>query len=288
MPLTISQTLARDAARLGLALVLDGAAARLEAQLLLCHVLGVTRSYLAAHPDDRLRPELQAAYLELLARRIAGEPLAYILGYREFYGLCFRVGPAVLIPRPETELLVELALSHVPEGKPFSMLELGTGSGAIAVTLAKYRPLATITAVDNSAAALALAQENAKAHGAEKVRLVESDWFSALAGMKFDLIVANPPYIAASDPHLCRGDVRFEPVAALIGGMDGLEAIRAIIAQAPAHLKPGGRLMFEHGYDQAEACRELLRRSGFSEVNSVPDLAGILRVTAGMLPGRGP
>ena len=279
---TLSETLARDSQALRQALRLDPREARLEGQILLCRALGVARSYLVSHDRDALTAEQEAAHAALLARRLAGEPMAYILGTREFHGLAFRTTAAVLIPRPETELLVELALERIPPNAPCAVLDLGTGSGAIAISLAHQRPLASVTAVDQSPEALAVALDNARILGATNLRLLRSDWFSALGEEKFDVIVSNPPYIAAADPHLRLGDLRFEPLSALASGADGLDAIRVIVPAARAHLNPGGWLLFEHGYDQGERCRELLRAHGFIRVETAPDLAGIGRVSIGM------
>lgn len=280
---TIRTLLSRSEAALAAALGLAHREARLEAQVLLCRTLNCSRAYLIAHDTDSLATGQTAAFDALLARRVAGEPVAYILGEREFFGLSFAVSPAVLIPRPETELLVELALDHRPENEPCRVLDLGTGSGAVAITIAKHRPLAEVVAVDQSAAALAVAQENAERLGAANVRFLQSDWYAALAGQTFDLIVSNPPYIADADPHLGQGDLRFEPATALASGADGLVAIRTIVQGAPAHLREGGWLLFEHGYDQAAACRELLAQAGFHEVGSAADLAGIARVSFGQV-----
>ena len=281
MPATLDTTLRQGADALGSALNLDPRESRLEAQILLCHVIQQPRAWLAAHDRDLIAPEQAAAFDALLQRRLHGEPIAYILGEREFYSLAFKVTPAVLIPRPETELLVELALERLPAGRTVRVLDLGTGSGAVAVTLALHRPQAEVVAVDRSASALEVARENAQRLGAGNLRLIQSDWFSALDGEKFDLIVSNPPYIAAADPHLTQGDVRFEPPAALASGADGLDDIRTIIKGAASHLKSGGWLLFEHGYDQAAACRELLTQAGFGQVASAADLAGIARVSYG-------
>ena len=253
----------------------------LEARMLLERLLGKTRVWLIAHADEAAGAEAEQAFAALAGRRRQGEPIAYILGEREFYGLEFRVAPAVLIPRPETELLVELALARIPESAAVRVLDLGTGSGAIAVALAKQRPQARLTAVDVDYAALSVARANARRHRVS-VRFFCGDWFGALSGETFDLIVSNPPYVAAGDPHLVMGDVRFEPQRALVGGADGLDCIRAIVANAGAHLRPGAWLLFEHGYDQAEACRALLEAEGYREVQSWPDLAGIPRVSGGI------
>ncbi len=282
-PYTLDTTLRPSADALGATLNLDQRTSRLEAQILLCHAIQQPRAYLAAHDRDPIPPAQAAAFAALLQRRLQGEPIAYILGEREFYSLNFKVTPAVLIPRPETELLVDLALARIPADRPCRVLDLGTGSGAVAVTLALHRPQAEVVAVDQSAAALEVARENAQRLGAGNLRLIQSDWYSALGEAKFDLIVSNPPYIAAADPHLTQGDARFEPPTALASGADGLDDIRAIIRGAAAHLKPGGWLLFEHGYDQAAACRELLIQAGFEQVASVADLAGIARISYGQL-----
>ncbi len=253
----------------------------LEARMLLERVLTKTSAWLIAHADEAASAEAGQAFAALAERRRQGEPIAYILGKREFYGLDFQVTRAVLIPRPETELLVELALARIPEKAAARVLDLGTGSGAIAVTLAHERPQARVTAVDVDYAALAVARANASRHKAS-VRFFCGDWFGALSGEQFDLIVSNPPYVAAEDPHLALGDVRFEPQRALVGGADGLDCIRAIVATARAHLHAGAWLLFEHGYDQAEACRALLEAHGYRAVQTWPDLAGIPRVSGGV------
>jgi release factor glutamine methyltransferase len=254
--------------------------ARLEARVLAAHAWQVSHTWLIAHDTDPLTDARITAFDTLLTRRMAGEPIAYLTGTREFYGRPFRVSPDVLIPRPDTELLVELALARMPAGQVMDVLDLGTGSGCIAITLTLERPLARLTAVDRSAAALAIARQNAEDLGA-RVEFLASDWFAALAGRDFDLIVSNPPYIAAADPHLAWGDVSFEPLSALAAGIDGLDDLRRLIAAARAHLKPGGTLLLEHGYDQADAVRDLLRESGVRQPRSWADLSGILRVSGG-------
>lgn len=250
-----------------------------EARLLLCHVLGVSLAALEAHPEGKVSPQETADFRALVVRRGEGCPIAYLTGYREFYGMDFRVTPDVLIPRGETELLVDIALA----AKAVRILDLGTGSGCLAVAVAKQLPQAEVTAVDTSAAALAAARENAARHGVT-IRFLQGDWFAPLAGERFDLILANPPYVSEADPHLARGDVRFEPRGALAAGPDGLDDICRIVAGAPAHLVPGGRLWFEHGYDQAPAAAALLAAAGFIAVEQRRDLAGILRVSGGMRP----
>ncbi len=252
----------------------------LEARMLLERVLEKPRAWLIAHAEEAAGAEAAEAFASMVERRRKGEPIAYILGVREFYGREFQVAPAVLIPRPETELLVELALARIPANESVRVLDLGTGSGAIAVTLAKERPQARLTAVEVDYAALSVARTNAKRYRVN-VRFFCGDWFGALSGESFDLIVSNPPYVASADPHLAAGDLRFEPRRALVGGADGLDCIRAIVAQARAHLAPGAWLLFEHGYDQAAACRDLLEAQEYGEVKIWPDLAGIERVSGG-------
>ena len=248
--------------------------------MLAARVLEKNGAWLIAHADEDVSVKIERAFAALAERRVQGEPMAYILGEREFYGLEFGVTRAVLIPRPETELLVELALARLPGDVAARVLDLGTGSGAIAVALAKERPQAQLTAVDVDYAALGVARENARRHKV-RVRFFCGDWFGALSGERFDLIVSNPPYVATEDPHLAQGDVRFEPQRALVGGTDGLDCIRAVVAKAGAHLRPGACLLVEHGYDQAEACRALLQAQGYTDVQSWPDLAGIARVSGG-------
>lgn len=255
-----------------------------DARVLLQHVLGAGRAHLVTHAHAMLSPAQVSAYAALIARRRAGEPVAYLTGEREFYGLRLRVSPAVLIPRPETELVVDIALAKLAQASSPRMLDLGTGSGAIAIAVAALRTDAQVTAVDRSAGALAVAQDNAKTllgSGAARIELCLSDWYAALGDARFNAIAANPPYIASGDAHLSQGDLRFEPQQALVGGGDGLDDIRAIVAGAAAHLERGGWLIFEHGYDQAERCRELLKRARFAAVDSAQDLARIERVTFG-------
>ncbi len=268
------------------AAVLEAARRKLpasEVRLLLGHVLGQSAAWLLAHGEQVLDEDDLLAFASLVARRAGGEPVAYLVGRREFFGRDFEVSPAVLIPRPETELLVDIALANVGAGETAKILDLGTGSGCIAVTLALELPQAQVTAIDASAIALAVARRNADRYSA-RLRFVHSDWFDALGEDSFDLIVANPPYIAAADPHLAAGDLRHEPATALASGADGLDALRRIIAGAPAHLAPGGRFWLEHGYDQAAAVQELLFAAGLTEVEQHRDLAGIIRVSGGRLP----
>jgi release factor glutamine methyltransferase len=252
----------------------------LENRILLCHALGISRVSLITQSERALNGEEAARLDALVQRRLAGEPIAYIVGEREFFGLPFRVGPGVLIPRPDTELIVELSLERLPpRGR---LLDMGTGSGAIAVACAHARRDASVTALDLSEDALAIARANAAANGAQ-VRFLQSDWFSAIGEERFELIASNPPYIAAGDEHLSQGDLRFEPVGALTDHADGLSALRIIIDGAPGHLVPGGWLLLEHGYDQAEAVRALLAARGFLDVQSWRDLAGIERVSGGRI-----
>ncbi len=253
-----------------------------EARLLLGHVLQQTPAWLLAHDDESLDEDALLSFASLVVRRAGGEPVAYLLGYREFFGRRFGVGPDVLIPRPETELLVELVTARVGAGSTANILDLGTGSGCIAITLALELPLAYVTAVDSSNAALRVAASNVQRMDAN-VRLVQSDWFAGLAHERFDLIVSNPPYVADEDSHLAHGDLRHEPLQALASGADGLDAIRIISAGAMQHLQPGGSLLIEHGYDQAQAVHRILDRAGFSNIRVYPDFAGVLRVTTGDL-----
>jgi len=253
----------------------------IEAQALAGHGLGLSRAALLADAGRALTAEDARRVERLFLRRRAGEPVAYITGEREFYGLSLKVTRDVLIPRPETELLVDLALELAPAGA--RVLDLGTGSGAIAIAIAHESEVAEVWATDTAPAALSLAAENASRHGAQ-VRFVPSSWFEALAGERFDVIVANPPYVAADDEHLERGDLRFEPRTALVGGVDGLACIRTIVAEARSHLIPGGWLLLEHGYDQAERLVSLFSMYGYADVQSAPDLAGIPRVTGGRAP----
>ncbi|KFI05186.1 peptide chain release factor N(5)-glutamine methyltransferase [Massilia sp. BSC265] len=252
----------------------------LENRILLCHALGVSRVALITQSERALTDDEAARLDALVQRRLGGEPIAYIVGEREFFGLPFRVGPGVLIPRPDTELIVELSLERLPPGG--RLLDMGTGSGAIAVACAHSRRDASVTALDLSEEALAIARANAAANGVT-VRFLQSDWFSAVKHEGFELIASNPPYIAAGDEHLSQGDLRFEPVGALTDHADGLSALRTIIAGAPDHLTPGGWLLLEHGYDQAEAVRGLLAARGFLDVQSWRDLAGIERVSGGRI-----
>jgi release factor glutamine methyltransferase len=276
----VADSLTAATLQLAAALGLEKREARLEARVLAAFAWAVSPAWLIAHDTDPLSGAQTAQFQALLSRRLAGEPVAYLTGTREFYGRPFCVSPDVLIPRPDTELLVEQALARIPFGQAVDVLDLGTGSGCIAITLALESPLARVTAVDRCTAALAIARRNADILNA-RVEFLASDWFTALAGRRFDLIVSNPPYVAAADPHLARGDVRFEPLTALAAGHDGLDDLRRLIRSACDHLKPGGALLLEHGYDQADAVIELLRQDGFEEISTLRDLAGLDRVSGG-------
>lgn len=258
-------------------LLATGAVPRAEARALLAHVLAEPREHLIAHPERPVDPPAAIRFHALVARRAAGEPLAYLLGQREFYGRSFAVTTAVLIPRPETELLVDVALECIAGVSAPRVLELGTGSGCIGITLALQRPDANMLATDRSAAALAVARSNAASFGA-RVELVQADWFTGLDRLPpFDLIVSNPPYVAANDPHL--DALAFEPSDALTDHGDGLSCLRALAAAAPRHLVPGGWIALEHGYDQASAVRGLLTSAMLRKVDSRRDAAGIERVS---------
>ena len=252
---------------------------RAEARGLAVHAAQRNAAWLIAHDTDEAEPGVVAVLRDLLARRQRGEPLAYIIGEREFYGLSLRVTPEVLIPRPETELLVELVIERLP--KNGRLLDVGTGSGAIAIAVAVQRPDAQIVACDISPGALAVARDNAERLGAD-VHFVASDGLTDVPGQAFDVIASNPPYIAEGDPHLSQGDLRFEPAIALHCGRDGLDMIRRLVRDAHAALRPGGWLLCEHGYDQGEACVSLWRSTGFGAVEDRRDLAGMARVCIGL------
>ncbi|KSW26102.1 MULTISPECIES: peptide chain release factor N(5)-glutamine methyltransferase [unclassified Pseudomonas] len=261
----------------------DSPSARLDAELLLAAALGKPRSFLRTWPERVVDREVRERFEGWLARRRAGEPVAYILGRQGFWSLDLEVAPHTLIPRPDTELLVETALQLMP-ASPARVLDLGTGTGAIALALACERLSWQVSGVDRIPEAVALAERNRERLRLANVGFRQSHWFSALEGERFALIVGNPPYIPGSDPHLQQGDVRFEPKSALVAGHDGLDDIRLIVAQAPRFLEPGGWLLLEHGYDQAAAVRDLLLGNGFSEVESRRDLGGHERISLGRLP----
>ena len=255
---------------------------RLEALMLLEVALNKPREWLLAHDTDVLPPELAAHFLTLAAQRRQGTPMAHLAGHREFMGHRFVVSPDVLIPRPETELLVEMALQKMPAGA-CSLLDLGTGSGAVAISIALARPEARVVATDLSPSALDIAQKNAKQLDVQ-IQLWQGSWYEALPSEgRFEVIVSNPPYIASGDPHLAVGDLRFEPITALTDGADGLMALRHIVEGAPQRLSPKGSLWLEHGFDQSQAVRQLLVAAGFSAVETKLDLAGLPRVTGGTL-----
>lgn len=249
-----------------------------EARLLLAAATGFSEASVLAHHERELPAEAENRFRDFAARRARGEPIAYILGEKEFFGLPLAVNPAVLIPRPETELLVELALAR----KPSTVLDLGTGTGAIALAIKRHLPAARVVAVERSATALAVAARNAMRLGLE-LDLRHGLWFGPVAGERFDLVVANPPYVAEGDPHLAQGDLRFEPRSALVAGPEGLDALREIARAAPSHLNPGGWLLVEHGLGQDEAVRALLREAELEDVRTWPDLSGIARVSGGGL-----
>jgi release factor glutamine methyltransferase len=280
----IQTILLRDTLTIAETLALETSSARIEAQCLLQKILNVPRVYLLTHPEQNLTEAEYKQYGNLLQRRLAGEPIAYILGAREFFGINLKVTTATLIPRPDTELLVEQAMLRIAPDMQYKVLDLGTGSGAIALALALQRPLAQVTACEYAQEALAVAQENARTLDIKNVHFVHSNWFAALEKQRFSLIVSNPPYIATGDPHLAQGDVRFEPETALVSGVDGLDDIRHIIVKGILHLQPGGWLLLEHGYDQAARVRALLQQAGYVAVYSACDLSGTERVSGGQFP----
>lgn len=263
---------------------LKTAEAGYEAQLLLQHVLNVNRAWLIAHENDALQPNIHEAFEALLNRRLAGEPMAYILGSREFFGLDLLVTPDTLIPRPDTETLVEAALAKILNNTNLSILDLGTGTGAIALAIAKNCPQVSITAVDASNAALEVAKKNAQNLNIHNVEFVLSNWFDNLSNQRFDVIVSNPPYIEENDDHLTQGDLRFEPISALASGADGLDDIRQIIENCLVYLKPQGWLMMEHGYNQADQVADLMTQSGLTNIETIQDLGGNNRVTISKNP----
>ncbi len=267
---------------------LDGSStsARLDAELLLAIALGQSRAWLYANPDAQLNEKQTQVFAALLTQRAAGRPIAHLTGEREFWSLDLAVTEFTLVPRPETETLVEQALRYIPANQPQRILDLGTGSGAIAIALACERPAARLVATDSSAEALATAQENAARHCPGRIEFFRGNWYSALPESMepFDVIVANPPYVAESDAELTDRELAFEPADALYSGKDGLTAMRAIVAAAATYLRPGGRLLLEHGFAQAEPVQQLLRAGGFAAVETVTDLAGQARVSHGQRP----
>ena len=254
---------------------------RIDAELLLLHLIDQPRSWLIGHADDVLAPDLLARYGELIERRVAGEPVAYLLGHRGFWTLELEVTPDTLIPRADTELLVELALQRLPPDVSCSVADLGTGSGAVALAIAVERPLSRVIATDASVAALAVAKRNAERHTIGNVAFVHGDWLAPLAQQRFDLIVSNPPYIESDDPHLAQGDLRFEPASALASGSDGLDDIRRIVREARDYLHPDGWLLFEHGWNQGDSARALLIEFGYAHVFTAQDLERRDRVSGG-------
>jgi release factor glutamine methyltransferase len=252
---------------------------QLDAEVMAMHVCGIDRGQLILRRQARLTGDQQRQLAELSARRRRGEPIAYLTGTREFWSLEFNVSPATLIPRPETELLVEKALARIPPDAEWAIADLGTGSGAIAAVLAQERPRCRVWATDISSAALAVAGSNAHKFGLNNIEFLQGDWFEPLAGKRFNIIVSNPPYVRAGDPHLETGDVRFEPEQALVAGPDGLDAIRLMAQRAREHLASGGRLLLEHGWGQAAVARDLLRAAGYGDIVCHRDLAARDRVT---------
>lgn len=254
-----------------------------DTQVLLCHVLKKDRAWLFAWSDREIDAHDEIRYHELIGRRAEGIPVAHLTGKRGFWSLQLAVDEHTLIPRPETEHLVEKALQLGDAGLQLKVLDLGTGSGAIALAIASERPRWQVTAVERSEQALQVAENNAKALALRNLRLLRGDWFHPVQG-RYHLVVSNPPYVAENDPHLSRGDLRFEPAQALASGPDGLDDIRHIVKTAPHYLEAGGWLLFEHGYDQAAACREMLQESGFSSIFCARDLAGHERLSGGKIP----
>lgn len=255
--------------------------AGLDAELLLCSVLRCDRGRLYAHPEQGLTRTQAALFNARLKLRAEGRPMAYLLGKKEFWSLELAVSEDTLIPRPETELLVEKALELLPTERARNVLDAGAGSGAIAIAIARERPKSRIIAVDNSPAALAVARKNIAAHGLWRIRLIKADWLAFQHEHQYDLIVSNPPYIAADDPHLKQGDIRFEPRAALVAGRDGLAAIRRLVRAAAHHIKPGGWLLLEHGWRQGKAARALFEAARFKQVGTLRDDNRLERVTLG-------
>ncbi|CAG7857466.1 Release factor glutamine methyltransferase [biofilm metagenome] len=254
---------------------------QLDAEILLAKILEKDRAYLRTWPEHEIKPELLTTFNHLVSLRQQGQPIAYLTGVREFWSREFIVTPDVLIPRPETELLVELSLTLIPKDKPYKLIDLGTGSGIIAITLANERKNAKVTAIDSSEAALQIAKTNATLHNAERIEFYHSHWFNKIPTGKFDMVISNPPYVAASDPHLDEGDLCFEPLTALISGRDGLSDIKTIAESVHQYLNYGGHLLFEHGYNQQVEVQNLLYSLNFCNITTHVDLAGKPRVTMG-------
>lgn len=270
-PATIEALLSHAAATIG----------RVDAEWLLAHAVARPRSWLFAHAGDPVPPDAAERFETLRLRRHGGEPVAYLTGTQGFWTLELEVSPATLVPRPETELLVELALARIAVDAAARIADLGTGSGAIALAIARERPRAAVIATDASAAALQVARRNAARNRIANIEFREGDWLAPLAGETCDLIASNPPYIAEGDPHLGEGDLRFEPASALSSGADGLDALRAIIRAAPGHLRSGGWLLLEHGWEQGEPVRTLLHEGGFIDIETARDLEDRERTTFG-------
>ncbi|AMK77690.1 MULTISPECIES: peptide chain release factor N(5)-glutamine methyltransferase [Methylomonas] len=256
--------------------------AMLDAEVLLCHCLDKTRSFLRAWPEHQPSPHQIAQFQLLVEQRSQGTPVAYLTGQREFWSRNFKVSPDVLIPRPDTELLIELSLALLPKDRPGKIIDLGTGSGIIAITLAVERPLAQVFASDLSSAALDVAQYNAQQLNTSNISFLQSHWFDNIQETGFDLVLSNPPYIADNDPHLHEGDVRFEPASALISPENGLRDIRLLAEQARLHLKDNGQLLVEHGYNQQTEVQAIFNEFGYQKVNTYADLSGNPRVTSGI------
>ncbi len=264
-------------------LAVSSASARLDAEILLGHVLKVNRAHLYANPESQLEDATAREFLELIRQRACGRPVAHLTGKREFWSLEMQVTPDVLVPRPETELLVERALDCIPADTALRILDLGCGSGAIGIAIATERPLCRITAVDRSAAALRVAASNADRHCPGRIELVDGSWFEPLKGKHFDVIVCNPPYVATNRPELTDRELEYEPAEALYSGADGLNDLRTIVAAAPAHLSRPGRLLLEHGFDQSADVSLLLQQAGFDSIETFNDTAGLARVTSGRM-----
>ena len=275
-PMTIQSALAH-----GKACLVDDPEAVRAAEILLQHILAVPRSYLYAHTEQALSDEQSSSYQAMIQQRLQGMPIAYLIGHRSFWTLDLKVNSDTLIPRPETELLVEQILAATDSKRAYSVLDLGTGSGAIAIALASERPHWQITACDQSKAALQIAQQNAQQFQITTIQFIHSDWFQAFSEQQFDIIVANPPYLTSSDPHLYQGDLRFEPLSALASGKDGLDDLRIIIQNSCNHLNEHGLLIVEHGYDQGIAVLELFTQSAFRNIQSAKDWQGHLRTCSG-------